>query len=87
MTPLDPRMRTALQDDRTALGLLNELHQQILMRAHPSVLSGLLGKYVAIAAGRSSAATKPSAAATESDVSRLTAMISSIMKSAHEMAP
>jgi hypothetical protein len=75
MLTLDPRLRTALRNDIAAQSLLNDLHQQILRRPHPSVLSRLLGEYVATAAARGGA--------TEST---LFAFLSNLSKSAHDTA-
>ena len=48
----DSRLKAALMDDNSARSLLFELHQQILNTRDSKLLSVLLGKYLATAAGR-----------------------------------
>ncbi|HEY7185050.1 MAG TPA: hypothetical protein VH436_00815 [Vicinamibacterales bacterium] len=100
--PLDPRIPSAITSDASALGLMNQLHQQIISSPDANTLGSLLGTYTAVAAiraaRRSSPPPLPSAVTSTMPTtwgatpiqpqreSRIYVMVSNILKAVHEQA-
>jgi len=52
LLPSDPRIPSALATETAALGLLHQLHQEVLRSHDPNMLATALGKYAAVAVSR-----------------------------------